>query len=310
MPPIVTLDSKEKIFFERQLETILAGLYDIQYPELKARQVFPYSNEVSSGAKVYTYRQYDKVGLAKVISSYANDFNRVDVMGQEFTAKVMSLGDSYGYNFQEIREAQLARLNLENMRAMAARRALMELENRLAFFGDTSYGLNGFLADPNVPDGQVAADGNLGSTLWVNKTPDQIIRDISVAIQDMVDDTKGVEIPDTLLLPLAQDTLISTTPRSSTSDTTIKQYILANFGSVGLRNIVALPTELKGTGTGGADQFILYRNDPMKLRLMVPQDFETLPVIDKGGEYEIKCHQRFGGVVIFYPLSITKRYGI
>lgn len=303
-------DANEQIFFKRQLESILAGLYNIQYPELKARQIFPYSNEVNPGAETFTYRQYDHVGLAKVINSYAHDFPRVDVAGKEFTAIVKSLGDSYGYNFQEIRAAMMAGIQLESMRAMAARRAMSELENRLAFNGDASNNLNGFLSDPNVPNYAVANDGVGPSTLWANKSPDQIIRDVSVGIQQMVDLSKSVESPNTMLLPLAQYTKIATTPRSSTDSTTILNFILTNFRAVGLQSIIPLPTELKGSGTGGTDQFILYRNDPSKLKMMVPQDFEQFNPIDTGGEWQIKCHQRFGGVVIFYPLSVSKHYGI
>lgn len=303
------MDANEQIWFQRQLEYIEKTLYNVQYPLLRAREVIPVSYEIPTGAETFTYRQYDKVGQAKIINAYGSDFNRVDIKGKEFTGNIKSLGDSYAYNVQEVRNAQLTGLNLEAGRAEAAQRAAMELENDIAFNGDAAYNLGGFLSNVNVPNASVAADGNLNSTLWVDKTPDQIIRDVSDAIQDMIGDTKRIESPNVLLLPPRQHAMISTMPRSSTSDTTILEFMLEKFKAVGIQAIEFL-NELEGSGTGSTDQFVIYRRDPMKLKLMVPQDFESFPPQVQGLEFQIPCHMRTGGVVIYYPLSVSKRYGI
>lgn len=298
------LDANEQAFLQKELEAVEAETYDVQYPEYPARRLIPVSFEINSGATTYKYKQYDRVGLAKVVSSYANDFPRVDIKAKEFIGEIRSMGDSYGYNIQEIRGASFAKIPLERMKAMAAKASMTSLENNIAFFGDSANNLQGFLSNPNIPDG-AAVNG-----AWIaTNAPDQVLADISEAIQTMADVTKKIERADTLLISTAEYTWLATTPRSIHDPQTLLTWLENNLGKLGITMIDGI-NELKGTGTGNTNQFVLYRRDPMKLKLQVPQDFEQFPAQVKGLDYEIPCHQRCGGVQITYPLSIIKRYGI
>ena len=101
-------DGDETAFFNRQLEFIKAKTFDILFPELKARSVLPVDFSAGPGAESITYRQFDQAGIAKIIANYAQDLPRADISGKEFTAKVRSLGASYGWTLQEIRAAKMA----------------------------------------------------------------------------------------------------------------------------------------------------------------------------------------------------------
>jgi hypothetical protein len=50
---------------------------------------------------------------------------------------------------------------------------------------------------------------------------------------------------------------------------------------------------------------MIYRKDPDALVLIVPQEFEQFPPEQRGMEFITACHLRTGGVVSFYPLSIS-----
>ena len=76
------LDADGAVFFQRQLEHIKARSYDVRYAELKARTLFPVSNEGGPGVTTITYRTYDQVGAAKIINAYADDLPRADVAGK------------------------------------------------------------------------------------------------------------------------------------------------------------------------------------------------------------------------------------
>jgi len=302
----VNLDSGETIFFARELELIKSKSYDVKYADLKARSLLPVSGEAGPGAESITYRQYDHLGVAKLISSYANDLPRSDVKGREFTSPVRSLGASYGYNLQEVRAAKMVGKPLEQRRANAAKRAVMQLENTIAFKGDSASGLGGFISNPNYSVVSVGA-GAGGGTTFKTKTPDEILKDLNQVANTPFSVTLGVEMPDTMLLPLDQYTLISSTARSANSDTTILEYFLKNNPFI---KSVDWLNELKGAGLGGSDAMMAYRKDPDALTLEIPQDFEQLPVQEKGLEFEIPCHSRIGGVLIYYPLSIARGDGI
>jgi hypothetical protein len=305
----VNLDANESMFFARELEAIKARTYDILYPELKMLRLVPISFDAGPGAETITYRQYDSVGVMKIIANYADDLPRADVTGKEFTSKVKSLGGSYGYNVQEIRAARMAGKPLEQRRANAVRMANDQAINRIAWFADGSAawgGLYGLLFAPNV----TKAAAVVGT--WSSATADQIIGDVNALINNIRTLTKGVENADTVILPIAQYAKIASTPRSSTSDTTILEFLRRVHPGVTFEdaNELATVTPNPRTGLTSANCMVAYRRSPDKLTLETPQAFEQFPAQERNLEFVVPCHSRVGGIVIYYPLSIAIVDGI
>lgn len=294
------LDAESTIFFETQLEAVKSRSYDKKYPALKARTLIPVSFEAGAGAESISYEQFEQFGMAKIISNYARDLPRADVKGKKFVSPVESLGMSYGYSVQEIRAAQFGNKPLQQRKANAARRGVMEKENTIALFGDAGTGLKGLLNNVNVPIQALPADGTGASILWSTKTADLIIRDMNLVANTVVTQSKGVELPDTLLLPLTAFTFTSSTPRSNDSETTILAYFLANNPHI--KNIEWL-NELETAGAGSSRRMMAYRRDEDAITLEIPQDYEEFSPQEKGLEFEIPCHERIGGVIFYYPLS-------
>ena len=301
------LDANESAFFQRELEFVKSNTYDVKYPELKSRRLFPLNPEADPGATKITYQQYDQTGMAKIIANYADDLPRADVKGKEFSSPVKDLGAAYGYTIKEIRSSSMVGKKLDQRRANAARRAISQAENKYAFIGDSATGLPGFLSNVNIPTVTIPNDGTGSSKLWSAKTPAQILRDLNLLANAPAVNTKGVEVADTVLLPLQQYTYIASTPRSDNSDTTILKYFLANNPFI---KQVEWVNELDNAGAGGTDRAVAYRRDPMALTLEVPSDFEQLEPEKRNLEYIIDCIESFGGVIIYYPLSIAFSDGI
>lgn len=301
------MDADESIFFSKELSQVKAGTYDVKYAALKARQLFPVSKEINPGAEVILYQQYDSVGIAKVISSYADDLPRADIKGKEFTAKVKSLGASYGYSLQEIRAARFAGKPLERRKAEAAKRAIMQKENSIAMLGDSASGLSGFINAANINTVTIPADGTGSSALWTAKDADKILRDMHLVANYSVEVTNGVEAPDTLLLPIEQYNIAATKRIGVDSNMTVLKYFLETSPYI---KQVEWVNELKNAGTAGAEVIMAYRRDPMALTLEIPQDFEQLDVEQRNLEFVVPCHSRTAGILVYYPLSITKGEGI
>lgn len=300
------LDADESIFFGRQLEYTKARTYDKKYTELKARALIPVSFEAGPGAESIKYEQFDQVGVARIVTDYANDFSSADVKAKEFVSPIKSLGAGYQYSIQEIRAAAFAGKPLQQRKANAAKRAILQEENRIAYFGDTSHNLGGLFSNANVPDVALPADGVGALTTFAAKitTPDLIVRDLNSIMNAIVNQSNGVEVGDTMLLPVQQYTLISATPRSTTSDTTIMKYFLQNNMFVkGMEWVVELDS---AQGLIANDTAFAYRRDPDAVTLEIPQDFEQFAPQLKGMAYKVACHQRIGGVLIYYPLSMAK----
>ena len=304
---LTNLDADESIFFSRELEHVKSKSYDVEYPELKARSLIPVSNEAGPGAESITYEQYDQVGTAKLLASYADDLPRADVKGKEFTSPVRGLGDSYGYSIQEIRAAKQAGKPLSQKRADAAKRAIMELDNSIAFFGDSKSGLKGLFNHPNVPVFTVTADGTGSTTTWSTKTALLIHRDMSDFVNSVVEATNGIEIPNTLLLPLVSYNLTKNKPIGDNADKSVLKYFLENNEYV---SSVQWVNELKTAGSGSVKRMMCYNKSPDKLTLEIPQDFEQFEPQLKGLNYEVPCHLRTGGVIFYKPMSASYADGI
>lgn len=297
-PRFARLDSNESIFFARELETIKSRSYDVKYPMIKVRDVIPLSFEGDPADDTITYNQYDQFGMATIVSDYATDFRNVEVSGKQFSATVKSLGASFQYSINEIRKASRTNKPLAQMKANAARRAILELERNVALWGDTEYGLQGWLTNPNIPD------VTLPNGDWLNATdPGDIIEDLNALANSVIDTSNTVEVPNTMLMPVAYFTFLSTTPRSATSDFTVLNYFMANTPFI---NSVDWLAELAADKSGGNlsdDVCIVYDRNPEKMTLEIPMEFEQDAPEKRGRAYKIACEERIGGVIIPYPLS-------
>jgi len=305
------LDANESAFFARELEFVKAKTYDKKYPQLKATRLIPVSTEAGPGASSITYQMFDQIGIMKIISNYADDLPRSDVFGKEFTSKVKSLGGSYGYNVQEIREAAMAGRPLNAKKAASVRKANELKVNSLAWFGDTDAGLVGLLNNVNIP--AATAVTGVGGIPWSTKTQAEILKDMNDSVTAIEETTKGVEIPDTILLPIAQWRIISTTNMGTGTDTTIKKYFLDNnpeITSIEWVNELDAVSPLPSGGAGPSDIMIVYRKDPDVLTLEIPQPFEQFPAQERNLEFVVPAHSRIGGVIVYYPLAIDITEGI
>ena len=171
-------DAGESLFLERQLESVETRLYQKKLRELRYRQFIPITNVAGPGAAVITYYLYTKVGMAKIIANPSDDLPRSDVYAERHTMNVHNEGTSFGYSTRDLRQAVFAGVPLDSMKADAARRGIHELENTLAWTGDTSHNIVGFLAHPNVPTVQAPLNAGATSRAWIDKTADEIIEDV------------------------------------------------------------------------------------------------------------------------------------
>lgn len=295
------LDAGESIFFERELEHVLAKLFEVDYPELRARRFLPVSNEGGATAESITYYQFDKVGMAKLISDYASDLPTADVFGAKFTSPVESLGIKFIYSLQEVRTSASVGRSLPMMKADAARKAHEQKVDEIAALGDAATGMTGFLNNANIPQ-----QSNLAAANWSALSADQILADMNQTVQKMFDDTNAVETPDTILLPPDQYALISALRVGDTQTTVLRFFLQTNPW---IRNVDHW-YKLKGAGAGATDRMVTYRRDASKLELRIPLEFETLPVQELGFRFEVPTHSRIGGVTVYKPLSALYTDGI
>jgi hypothetical protein len=300
------LDANEGVFFARQLEYVRAQTYDVKRPKLSALALMPVDTSIPEGANTITYRQFDEVGMAKVVGNYANDLPRADVVGKEFTSPIRTIGNAYGYNTQEIRNAMFAGVNLNGKKATAATKAQEQKINQLAFAGDADNGLPGLLNNSNVPEVTLLADGTGSSKTFASKTADKIVRDINALINKVITQSKGIHRVTEVWLPVEQYALIATVQNSSASDATILSFLKEVHPGVTFNQVV----ELDGAGAGGADRMYALENSRDNWQLNIPMMIKQHTPQQVGLEFVVPVESRFGGVTIEYPLSMAYSDGI
>lgn len=313
--PNLRFDSAEQasIFFARELDQVKAKTYDKQYPELSALTHFPITSEVNAGAETTTFYCYDIVGIAEIINNYATDLPRVDIKGEAHTANICSVGDSYGYNVQEMRAARLAGKSLDARKGSAARKASDYKVNKIAFRGDEKHNLIGIFSPNNdIPVytlSVVEIDG-VQYTDFAHKTADQILEDLN-GMQKFIDKiTMSIERPDTLALP-SYIYMDLATRRIPNTETTILSFLKEH--SPYLKNFESMP-ELQASATdintSGKDIAFMYTKSEEKFSLEIPMPFYQYPLQVKNLETEVPCEQRTAGLIIYFPLSMLLAYGV
>lgn len=307
----ILFDSDGLVFFQKQLTLIKARTFDIKYAELKARQVLPIDNEGGPGIQAIEYRTFDQTGSAKIINNYADDLPRADVSaGPPTISPIRSVGVSYGWNHDEIMAARHAGTPLDARKARAARRAVEQTINDIAFFGDDSSGLPGIFNNPNIPQGAIVDPG--AGTQWFNKTAEQILFDVNDAFADVFETTLMVEKPNKLWLPPSQYSFIMSHPRSTRSDTTIAQYLVNNSKYISSMEDIVPLNECRAANNPNFnnDLMVVGNIDSERLELQIPVELEFFPVQKRNLEYVIPGRARVGGVVVRYPLALSILEGL
>jgi len=287
------------VFLARELETILARTFEVEYADIKYSQLIPISTEVGSGSDSFTYRVFDKQGDMKIIGDKSQDLPRADVLRKEVTHPVRSLGASFAYTIQETRAAAMVPgMNLEQRRANAVRRAYEEKVQEIAYFGDTVSGMKGLFnndqVDKTVPN------------KWFDDattTTDEMLDLLNEAPTRLVQNSNMKEMPNTMLVPYDVYRIISTTPRSSNSDTTVMEFFLRTNPMI---TAIEPVNELEASKSGGRlskDRVLVYDRNPDKLQLHLPQPLEFLPPLRNALEFSVAAHARIGGLALYYPKS-------
>lgn len=308
-----TLDAAETAFFSRELQHTKARSYDVRFPQLLATTLIPVSSESGPGADTTRYEQFEEMGVARILANYADDLPVADVRGKEFISPIRSIGSAYTYSIQDIRGSQKAGKSLDQRRADSARRAIAQKVNDIGFFGDSDYGLVGFLNHPNVTRVSAPADGDTSLRTFASKDADKIYRDMHNCVQSIVTLTNGIERPNTLLLPEAQYGLIMSKRMSTVSDTTVLEFFQKTHPGV-----TVIPVwQCKDAGIGveggvsaGEDIMVAYDRSSDKLEFDLPIEYEDFPPQMKNLGYKIPCHGRVGSVLYYYPLSCAITEGI
>jgi hypothetical protein len=287
------------LFLERQLEYIRPQIFEVAYADIKYPTLLPVTSEAGQGAQTFTYRIMDSTGEFKLLADAADDLPRSDISQVEKSINIRSFGGSFGYTVQELRAAQMANIALEQRRAAAVRRAYEEKVEAVAMFGESTVGLAGFFNNSTVD--VIAADYWFTGTT-ASGTSQEMLELLNYGVSAIINASNMKEQPDTILMAYEDYNKISTTRNSDSSDVTVLEYFLRTNPYI--RNVEPINQLDKDNSVLNTNRMVVYKRDPEKVQLHIPQPLELFPPQQRGLEFIVPAHARVGGVALYYPKSV------
>jgi len=281
-------------FLVRQTSYIETAVNEVIYPDIQYPTLVPIDTSAPEWSKTVTYYSADKFGKADWINGNADDIPKATTNLTKHETQVHMAGIGYGYGLEEISQAMMLGIPLANQDAMAARRAYEEMVERVALYGDTTKGFSGLLNSSFV----TAASATTGG--WGTATPAQILADINGALIGQFTGTLFTSMADTLLLPYAKYLAIASQMVSTTSDTSILNWLRANnayTAQTGQPLTIRAIRGLDTLGAAGTARLVAYRRDPNVVKMHIPMPHRFLPVEKSGPlRYDVPGIFRIGGV--------------
>lgn len=292
-------------FLENELRQKLVKSLEKLYPEYHYARIVPVSFELDPGAETYRYDLFDRVGDFDLVADAADDLPLSDVKRGEVINSIRQFGGGTKYTTDEVRKAQFSGIPLQQRRIDAMRMAYEERMHRTCLFGYAGTGLKGFFNHPAVDRLVVTGTATDGWFDAPSITPDQMNSLLNEGVTYQGNLTGMVETPDSLLLPYTDWRRISSTPRSSNSDTTVLEFFLKTNGTI--KNVEPI-NELdlgKSFGNLTAKRMIYYKRDPSKLEFHISMPLSLLPPEPRNLAFIVNGESKTGGFAPYYPKSIT-----
>lgn len=296
-------DANETANLDRALRVVSSQVYDIEYPALMHRRFIPQNNQVPPGAESIWFREHDKVGKAKLISNWADDLPRVDVIAREYGIPVKAIGDSFEYSQMDLLRAAMPNgAPLDRLRAQVARDAIEWELDDIACIGRPDVGIKGFINNDGVDVLTVATVG--GKTKWAadTKAAVDIIADLNALRSHVRVETKSIYTIDTILMPTDLFEHISSMPFSTNSDRTVLEWFRGTNPGITIEAWDKLNTA-NADGDGG--RIIGYVNRATVLEEMIPMEYTQLPAQPKNLAFVVNAWAITGGVHVHRPKAVA-----
>lgn len=207
------------------------------------------------------------------ISAETNAIPGVSVNGKKLLKPLRLLAREVSYTSVELDRSQNTGQPIDVQKINALNELYQMNTDQMVYVGSDDVGATGLLNDAGVTANNVVT-GALGSKLWVNKTPDEIVADVNTLVTNVWTDSAYAIVPGKLLLPPPQFSYIATQKVSSAGNVSILKYIKDNSitKEINGADLDIQPVKwLPGLGSDDQDRMVAYTNDETRVRFpMVP----------------------------------------
>ena len=300
-------DSSEGVWAQEMARQTIQRVWEHRYPQRKWINggLCPINREVSAGALQYNYLELEKIGEAELVATNATDIPHAEVAGQNTTKEIFTPALMVTYSTQDLRTSQeTSSFDIVSQKVSALRAGWDLKMNRLIRTGQADNGLEGVTNHSNI----VVQNAVTGT--WPGATPDQIIADVTTAINSIDQATDGVEQPNTVVLPNAQYNLLATTRVGvglDGSTGSILDFLKGAFPEI---QRWEKDHGMDVVGAAGGPAMLVYTNSIDNLSAVFPLMLSPLPPQDDGLSVKLIFESRYGGIMMPRPRSVLRLDGI
>lgn len=253
----------------------------------------------------------NQTGNMPWISAETTAIPGVSVNGEKIVLPLRLLGREISYTSVELERSQLTGQAIDVQKINAFNTMYQMNTDQMVYIGASEVGAYGLCNSPLVTAANVAA-GAGGSTLWANKTPDEILADVNTLLTNTWSASAFAVCPDKLLLPPTQFSYIASQKVSSAGNVSILKFLKENAISLSVNGReldIQSVKWLTGRGDSGSNRMVAYTNDEERVRFpMVPVRRET--AYYQGIRFIAPYIYAFGEMEFVYPETIRYADGI
>jgi hypothetical protein len=251
------------------------------------------------------------VGNMPWVSAETTAIPGVSVNGERSVLPLRLLAREVSYTSPELERSQRTNQPIDTQKIDALNILYQMNTDQMVYIGSSDVGATGLINDTTITSSIVTA-GAGGSTLWVNKTPDEILADVNNLLVATWLAAAYAVIPGKLILPPAQFAYITSQKVSSAGNVSIMKFLQENSitKSVTGKELEIVPCKWNtGAGYAGDDRMVAYTNDVSRVRFpMVPVRRET--AYYQGLRFTAPYLWAFGQIEFVYPETVQYADGI
>lgn len=301
-------DAQEAMaFLVSQLAFTENQVFERQYQPMQYEQFLPLDFSAGEWADTIRYEIYDFVGQGKRTSGKGRDINKVDIGFADKSFPVLYGNIGYDYTQEELRRTAYLRRALPERKLAAAVEGYKRHMNNVGLYGETSSGITGLFNNALIPQGSAPTGG------WGTASADNILKDINTLINNIWTNTAYNDMPTTIVMSPAALATIASTPRATTTDTTILAWIKANNIAKQQRGIdidFQPGFGLNTAGVGSTRRMVGYVKSPDRLVMHIPLPLRFLAPQLQGLAIDVPGEYKYSGVEVRYPKSAYYMDGI
>ena len=170
----------------------------------------------------------------------------------------------------------------------------------------------GLVNNPNVT--RTSAARTSGGTSWAGKTADEILADINTVISGIWEacDCSSDALPNHILLPVEQFSMLVTRKVSDDSERSILTYVLENnlTNQQGGHLVISPCKWCRGVTESNTDRMVCYINDPEKICFNLTQPLRRMDTEYAEMRIKIPYIAQFSEVRFLYPDTVRYMDGI